>query len=133
MAVTTSVILICLRVIPIILLLGSILAFLNRVNVGPREMPRQHPLNRMMALPVFITAIGMFMIPLPDLLGMIGIGLSFVGLVWYAIYFKRARDEFPAMNDGEWLAKVKGRYTKEPEHDSEEQTIDIEEVKELGE
>jgi hypothetical protein len=127
MAVTTSVILICLRIIPIILFLGSIFAFLNRVNVGPREMPRQHPLNRKMALPVLIISIGMFMISLPDQFGMLGIGLSFVGLVWYAIYFKRARDEFPAMNDGEWLAKVKGRYTKEPEPAPEDQIFELEE------
>jgi hypothetical protein len=127
MAVTTSVILICLRVIPIILFLGSILAFFNRVNVGPRELPRQHPLNRKMALPVLTISIGMFMIPMPDLLGMIGIGITFLGIVWYAFYFKQARDEFPAMDDGEYLAKVKARYAKEPEPDSEDQIIEIEE------
>jgi hypothetical protein len=102
----------CLQIIPIILFIGSIFAYFYVVNVGPRELPRKHPLNRKMAVPVFIISIGMFMIPLPDLLGYVGIGLCVGGIFWYAILFGEARKEFPQMTDGQWLAKAKSRYAK---------------------
>jgi hypothetical protein len=103
----------CLQIIPIILFLGSIFAYFYVVNVGPRELPRKHPLNRKMALPVFVVAIGMFMIPLPDLLGYVGIGLSVVGIFWYANLFGEARKEFPPMTDKQWLDKARARYSKD--------------------
>jgi energy-converting hydrogenase Eha subunit A len=126
---TSSVVLICLRVIPIILFLGSIFAYWYLVNVGPRELPRKHPLNRKMAFPVFVISIGMFMIPLPNLAGMIGIGISVLGIIWYAILFKEARDIFPAMTDAEWLAKVKARYGRITDIDTEDQDNDPEKDK----
>lgn len=106
---TQALVLICLRFIPVLLLLGSIFAFFHKVNVGPRELPRQHPINRKMAFPVFLTSVGTFLIPIPELPGTIGIALSAIGIVWYSILFKEARQEYPVMTDAEWLEKAKSR------------------------
>ena len=117
---SSSIVMICLQVIPIILFLGSIFAFFYVVNVGPRELPRKHPLNRKMALPVFVVAIGMFMIPLPDLLGIIGIVLCVAGIIWYAVNFREARLEYPVMTDAEWLKIARARYGRMRDFDPKE-------------
>lgn len=107
---TGRVVLLCLQIIPVVLFIGSIFAFFFVVNVGPRELPRKHPINRKMAFPVFVVAIGMFMIPLPGLLGTIGIGLCVIGIFWYAIYYREARREFPPMTDAEWIEIARSRF-----------------------
>jgi len=123
---TASIVLICLQIIPVILFLGAIFAFWNVVNVGPRELPRKHPLNRKMAVPVLVISIGMFMIPIPDLLGTFGILICVFGIIWYAIYFKDARKEYPPMTDADWLELAKTRFGRMRDFNSE----DIKEHKE---
>lgn len=123
---SSRIVLLCLQIVPVILFLGSIFAFFFLVNVGPRELPRKHLLNRKMALPVFIVSIGMFMIPLPDLLGMIGIGISLIGIVWYAFYYREARKEYPPMTDAEWLAVARSRFGRMRDYDSN--IIDVEDI-----
>lgn len=115
-----TIVMICLQVIPILLFIGSILAYFYLVNVGPRELPRKHPLNRKMAYPVFIVSIGMFLIPLPDLPGIIGIVFCVAGIFWYAIYFREARLEYPVMTDAEWLKVARKRYGRMRDFDPKE-------------
>lgn len=125
-----KIVTLCLQIVPVIMFVGSILAFFNLVNVGPRELPRKHPLNRQMAVPVLITAIGMFMIPLPDLLGTVGLVLCIGGIFWYAFYFRKARLEYPAMTDAEWLKAAKARYGRMRDFDPKAEQEDSDEEKE---
>ena len=125
-----TIVLICLQVIPVILFLGSIFAYFYMVNVGPRELPRKHPLNRKMAFPVFVVSIGMFMIPLPDLLGIVGIVLCVAGIFWYAVYFREARLEYPVMTDAEWLKVARKRYGRMRDFDPKELKGELEDEKE---
>ncbi len=127
--ITGRVVLLCLQIVPVILFLGSIFAYFFQVNVGPRELPRKHPLNRKMSVPVFVIAIGMFMIPLPDLLGIIAIGVCVVGIVWYAIYFREARKEFPPMTDAEWIQLARSRFGRMRNYDPQDVDIIIEKEK----
>jgi hypothetical protein len=123
-----KIVTLCLQIAPLILFVGSILAFFNLINVGPREMPRKHPLNRKMALPVFVVSVGMFLIPFSSPLDFVGLGLSIAGIAWYAVYFRKGRLEYPQMTDAEWLQAAKDRYGRmqdfDPKEDIQEETPD---------
>lgn len=127
---TGRAVLLCLRIIPVILFIGSIFAFFYVVNVGPRELPRKHPLNRKMAIPVFVISIGMFMIPLPDILGTVAIVICVIGIIWYSIYFREARNEFPAMTDAEWLKIARGRFGRMRNYEPQDVELTIKKDKE---
>ena len=123
--ITGRVVLLCLQIIPVILLIGSIFAFWNVVGVGPRELPRKHPLNRKMALPVLVEAIGMFMLPLSNIWGTVGIVICVIGILWYAVYFREARKEYPPLTDAEWLKIARKRYGRMRDFDSHTQDIEL--------
>ena len=128
--ITGRAVLLCLRIIPVILFVGSIFAFFYLVNVGPRELPRKHPLNRKMALPVFVISIGMFMIPLPDVLGTVAIAICVLGIIWYSIYFREARKEFPTMTDADWLKIARSRFGRMRNYDPQDVELTIKKDKE---
>ena len=128
--ITGRAVLLCLRIIPVILFIGSFFAFFYLVSVGPRELPRKHPLNRKMALPVFVISLGMFMIPLPDILGTVAIVICVLGIIWYSIYFREARKEFPAMTDAEWIKLARNRFGRMRNYDSQDIELTIKKDKE---
>ena len=128
--ITGRAVLLCLRIIPVILFVGSIFAFFYLVNIGPRELPRKHPLNRKIALPVFVISIGMFMIPLPVEAMFLFLVRCVIGIIWYSIYFREARKEFPAMTDADWLKIARSRFGRMRNYDPQDVELTIKKDKE---
>jgi hypothetical protein len=74
-----------------------------------------------MAVPVIIVSVGMFMIPIPDFLGILGIILCVIGILWYGKLFREAREEYPPLTDAEWLKIAKARFGRMRDYDVKDQ------------
>lgn len=100
----------CLRFIPIVLVGAGILGLFGIAGVGPRELPKKHETNRYIALTFITMAIGMWFLPVPGIMGTLGIAVAGMGLLAYTLMLRQARQEFPAMSQEQWLEVVKRRY-----------------------
>jgi len=79
---------------PPILFFGSIFGFFGWVNLGPKELPHKHPLNRQLSFPIFLLSLGLFMFVYTKFFE-IGIGIAMAGFIWFIGVMKKIRDIFP--------------------------------------
>ncbi len=80
---------------PPLMLVGSIFGFFGVVGLGPKELPKKHPLNRKLACPIFAASIGLYIVMYPEPYITIGLGMALVAFVWYTLVLKQVRDIYP--------------------------------------
>jgi Ca2+/Na+ antiporter len=106
-----QVLTVCLSVAPILLFVLGIFGILGIVQVGPREVPKDHPINRKLGYTFLLLAVGMFLITNPSqTISIAGIVVSILALVIYGYFYREARKEYPEMSPQEWLNYLRPRY-----------------------
>jgi hypothetical protein len=101
----------CLTVAPIFLFIMGIFGFLGILQVGPRELPKTHIINRKTGFTFLLLALGIFLLANSDqALFITGLVLSIIALGFYGYFYREARKQFPEMSPEEWFKHLKTRY-----------------------
>jgi amino acid transporter len=98
----------CISIMPIVLFIVGALGYFGVMSIGPRELPKGHPDNKPMSLAIIVAALGLFgIISTTTDLAYIGVTVALIALVFYSIFYMKARKDFPTMPDSQYIAKVK--------------------------
>ena len=106
-----QVLTVCLSAAPFLLFVFGIFGILGIIQVGPREVPKGHPINRKSGYAFLLLAVGMFFITnQSQTISIAGIIVSILALVIYGYFYREARKEYPEMSPQEWLASLRPGY-----------------------
>jgi hypothetical protein len=106
-----QVLTVCLSAAPFLLCVLGIFGILGIVQVGPRELPKDHPINKKSAYTFLLLAVGMFLITnQSQIISIAGIVVSIIALVIYGYFYREARKYYPELSPQEWLTSLKPRY-----------------------
>ena len=106
-----EVLTICISFAPIFVFIIGILGVLGIMQVGPREVPKTHPMNRKEGYTLLLLAMGIFLLGNSiEYIFIAGILLSLLALGLYAYFYRESRKEFPEMSPQEWLSHLSKRY-----------------------
>lgn len=101
----------CISVAPIFLFILGGLGVFGLFQAGPREVPKDHRLNRLASSTFLLLAIGIYMVgSANETILIAGLALSFLALVLYGFIYREARKDFPEMSPEEWMNHLKTRY-----------------------
>jgi hypothetical protein len=101
----------CISVAPLFLFIMGVFGALGLIQVGPRELPKTHAINRKTAYTFLLLALGIYLLGNPNQNVFIaGVVLSLVALGTYGYFYREARKVFPEMSPEEWFKHLRTRY-----------------------
>ncbi len=102
---------ICISFAPIFVFAMGIFGALGIIQVGPREVPKTHTINRKAGYTLLLLAVGIFLLGNSnESIFIFGIVLSIIALVLYGYFYREARKEFPEMTPEQWFKHLSKRY-----------------------
>jgi hypothetical protein len=102
---------VCISVAPIFVFAMGIFGALGLLQVGPRELPKTHMMNRKTGYTLLLLAVGIYLLGNPnETIFIIGIVLSILALGLYGYFYREARKEFPEMTPEQWFKHLRTRY-----------------------
>jgi hypothetical protein len=101
----------CTAIMPFVLVIYGALGLLKVAVSGPREMPKDHPLNRTLSLLLVVLGLGIYLIIHPEpVISTIGIAVSSLAFLAFIYYMRQARRLFPELSQDDYFKQLRKRY-----------------------